>query len=44
MLGCGLAARLPKKAMQFGSHMAKIVGSTGGKEHGHEICSRLKHH
>lgn len=39
-LGCHVGAAAPKRAIQFGSRVAKVTGSAG--EQGSDICSRLK--
>lgn len=41
LLGCHNASRLPKRAIQFGSRIAKLSGSTSGHESGSDKCSRL---
>ena len=38
-LGCHVGAAAPKRAIQFGSRVAKVTGSAG--EQGSDICSRL---
>ena len=40
-LGCHTAAALPKRAIQFGSRMAKLAGSSNSREHGKDTCDRL---
>ena len=41
MLHCHTAATLPKRAIQFGSRMAKLAGSSNSHEHGRDVCDRL---
>eukprot|EP00731_Ephydatia_muelleri_P018594 Em0011g634a len=41
ILGCHVAAMLPKRAIQFGSRMAKAAGSSNGRELGSDVCNRL---
>lgn len=41
LLGCWSASKLPKRAIQFGSRIAKLSGSSGGRESGSDMCSRL---
>ena len=41
LLGCHGAASLPKRAIQFGSRMALLAGSSNSREHGSDICNRL---
>lgn len=41
ILGLSSAAALPKRAIQFGSRIAKLAGTTGGKELGRNPCKRL---
>ena len=41
ILGCHVAAALPKRAIQFGSRMAKLAGSSNSRELGSDVCSRL---
>ena len=41
LLGCHGAATLPKRAIQFGSRMARLAGSSNSREHGSDICKRL---
>ena len=41
LLGCHSAASLPKRAIQFGSRMAKLAGSSNSRQHGSDVCSRL---
>ena len=41
LLGCRTASKLPKRAIQFGSRIAKLSGSSGGRESGSDKCSRL---
>ena len=38
-LGCHVGAAAPKRAIQFGSRVAKVTGSAG--EQGSDVCSRL---
>ena len=40
-LHCHTAAALPKRAIQFGSRMAKLARSSNGREHGTDTCDRL---
>ena len=41
LLNCPSAAKLPKRAIQFGSRIAKLSGSSGGRESASDKCSRL---
>lgn len=41
LLGCHGAASLPKRAIQFGSRMARLAGSSNSREHGSDVCKRL---
>lgn len=41
ILGCPKIAGIPKRAIQFGSRIAKLSGSAGGKEGGNDLCDRL---
>lgn len=41
LLHCYNAASLPKRAIQFGSRMAKLAGSSNSREHGDDSCDRL---
>ena len=40
-LHCHAAAALPKRAIQFGSRMAKLAGSSNNRERGSDACDRL---
>lgn len=44
LLGCVSAARLPKRAIQFGSRIAKLSETSGGREDGANACRRLTAH
>ncbi len=41
LLGCASAAKLPKRAIQFGSRIAKLSGTCGGHEEGGSVSKRL---
>ena len=41
ILGCPKIAGIPKRSFQFGSRIAKLSGSAGGKEGGNDLCDRL---
>lgn len=41
LLGCHGAASLPKRAIQFGSRMAQLSGSSNSREQGSDFCQRL---
>jgi hypothetical protein len=41
LLGCQSAAWLPKRAIQFGSRIAKLSGSSGGRKRGSDTCEKL---
>ena len=41
MLDCHSAAAQPKRAIQFGSRMAKLAGSSNNRERGTDTCERL---
>lgn len=40
-LHCHTSAALPKRAIQFGSRMAKLAGSSNNREHGGDTCDRF---
>ncbi|XP_064386647.1 asparagine synthetase domain-containing protein 1-like isoform X2 [Halichondria panicea] len=41
LLGCHGAGRLPKRAIQFGSRMAKMSGTSNNREQGSSVTGRL---
>ena len=41
ILGCPSASALPKRAIQFGSRMAKLAGTSNSRELGSDVCERL---
>ena len=41
LLGCVSAAKLPKRAIQFGSRIAKLSETSRGREDGSSACKRL---
>ena len=41
ILGCHSASKLPKRAIQFGSQMARLAGSSNSRELGSDVCKRL---
>lgn len=41
LLRCHTAATQPKRAIQFGSRMAKLAGSSNNRERGADQCKRL---
>ena len=42
LLHCHTAAAQPKRAIQFGSRMAKLAGSSNNRERGTDTCDRLQ--